>query len=70
MSYDEFRSSNERVIVRNSVQFRFLNISESEYLIEISIRVWNDGRYIHVTNVVTTIEAYNAYEIILDGGLE
>lgn len=70
MSYDEFRSSNERVIVRNSVQFRFLNISEYEYLIEISIRAWNDGRYICVTNVVTTIEAYNAYEIILDGGLE
>lgn len=70
MSYDEFRSSNERVIVRNSVQFRFLNISECEYMIEILIRVWNDGRFIHVTNIVTTVEAYSAYENILNGGLE
>lgn len=70
MSYKEFTSTNERVIVRNSVQFRFLHISEYEYLIEVSIRIKDDGEYLHISNVVTTIEAYSAYENILNGGLE
>lgn len=70
MSNKEFISTNERVIVRNSVQFRFLHISEYEYLIEVSIRVKDDGEYVYMSNVVTTIEAYSAYENVLNGGLE
>lgn len=70
MSYKEFTSTNERVIVRNSVLFRFLHISEYEYLIEVSIRIKDDGEYVNISNVVTTIEAYSAYENVLNGGLE
>lgn len=70
MSYKEFTSTNERVIVRNSVQFRFLHISEYEYLIEVSIKTKDDGDYVNISNVVTTVEAYRAYENVLNGGLE
>lgn len=70
MSYQEFTSVNERVIVRNSVQFRFLHISEYEYLIDVLIRIKDGEKYLSMTNIVTTVEAYTAYENILNGGLE
>lgn len=70
MSYEEFRNEKERVIVRNSVQFRFLNISGYEYLIEVAIKATENGEHVYLSNVVTTIEAYRAYENVLNGGLK
>ena len=70
MNYKEFTSENERVIVRNNVLFRYLHISQFEYLIEVSIRTFSEVEFVKMSNVVTDVEAYMAYENVLNGGLE
>lgn len=70
MNYKEFTSENERVIVRNKVLFRYLHISQFEYLIEVSIRTFSEVEFVKMSNVVTDVEAYMAYENVLNGGLE
>lgn len=70
MSYEEFTSVNERVIVRNKVMFRYLRISEFEYLIEVTIKTFSEIEYVKMSNVVTGASAYRAYENVLNSGLE
>lgn len=70
MNYKEFTSEKERVIVRNNVLFRYVHISQFEYLIEVSIRTFSEVEFAKMSNVVTDVEAYMAYENVLNGGLE
>lgn len=77
MSYKEFKEENERSIVRNSVIFTFTKLKIHKWLMEVSIQTLSKGSedekehdWITLTNVLTSIEAYIAYENILKGGLE
>lgn len=76
MSYKEFTEENERCIVRNSVIFTFTKLKIHKYLIEVSIQTLpkeseDETEYDWTTStiVLTSIEAYHAYENILNGGL-
>lgn len=77
MTYKEFKAQSEHSIVRNKVIFNFYEISDYRWLLEVSIatlsHVTEYGQkydFIEAQTTMTSIEAYNAYKNILDGGLE
>ncbi len=77
MTHKEFTKENEHVIVRNNVQFFFYKIQDHYWLLEVIIATLpntnENGTFhesINAQTTMTSVEAYYAYNNILDGGLE
>lgn len=77
MTLKEFNELSERVIIRKHVQFHFTKVREHHWLLEVPIATLSKKigdvtvyDYVYAQTTMTTIEAYNAYINILDGGLE
>lgn len=77
MTLKEFTEQSEHVIIRKHVQFHFTKIREYYWLLEVPIATLSKNTecgivydYVHAQTTMTSIEAYNAYINILDGGLE
>ena len=76
MTYKEFKSESERAIIRNGIQFKYTKLSEYHYILIISFRTlqhtndygvsydWEDA-----TTTLTSIQAYESYCNLLNGGL-
>lgn len=77
MTLIEFEKQSEHAIVRNNVLFNFYKIHDLFWLIEVSVRTFQkktkNGIYddfINAQTTITGVEAYYAYNNLLDGGLE
>ena len=77
MTFKEFTEQSEHVIIRKHVQFHFTKVREHQWLLEVPIATLSKKirdvpvyDYVYAQTTMTSIEAYNAYIMILDGGLE
>lgn len=77
MTFREFKEVEEREIIRTNVHFRFKKLDDVEYMLIVSIATLPEPRdwgvshhWKDATTTMTSIEAYEAYKNILEGGLE